>query len=50
MILSYSYASLIIDGVISMTLGYLLGMHIFFKIKKISTYEWIKMNTPKPKE
>lgn len=47
MLLSYSYASIILDSIASLTLGYLLGMHIFFKLKGISTYDWIRIKTNK---
>ncbi|CAD8157893.1 unnamed protein product [Paramecium octaurelia] len=41
--------SIILDPPILFVLSYLLGMHLFFKYKGISTYDWIKMKKDKEK-
>ncbi|CAD8169769.1 unnamed protein product [Paramecium pentaurelia] len=41
--------SIILDPPILIVLSYLLGMHLFFKYKGISTYDWIKMKKDKEK-
>ncbi|CAD8164382.1 unnamed protein product [Paramecium octaurelia] len=42
-----AFISIILDPPILIVLSYLLGMHLYFKYKGISTYDWIKRQRDK---